>query len=405
MKKKLLRALALACLVPCILTACGRGGQSSHSTSQTADSGAEPVASTGIKVGISLPDKASSRWKTDGDLLSEKLRTQGYEPVVAYAASSADQQVSDLNALLSDGCELLIVAPVDADGLTAPVNAAKEAGVPVISLADLIRGTDGVTKYVAFDDYQVGQLEARAILDGLGLKESDTTKAFTLEFAAGDRSDVRQGFYYNGAYDVLQAFIDDGVFRTLSGEGTFSDAAVSLPTAEEAENQKSAPTVSQMAQERMKKILSSAYPDATQLDAVLCTDDEAASGVTAAVSAGYSGKNQVIITGSGANEGNLASIVDGKQTMTVFLPTKRLDDIAASLADSLLKGELPDATLIDRSGWDFECRYDTESYDNGTGILPAYLAAPVEITAKNIEKELVETGYFEMSGKYPKKVE
>ena len=62
----------------------------------------------------------------------------------------------------------------------------------------------------------------------------------------------------------------------------------------------------------------------------------------------------------------------------------------------LLNGETPDASLIDSAGWDFDCAYDTESYDNNTGKIPSYLLVPTVVTKDNLQKELVDTGYYTM---------
>ena len=74
------------------------------------------------------------------------------------------------------------------------------------------------------------------------------------------------------------------------------------------------------------------------------------------------------------------------------------------LGVAILNGETPDAGLIDKAGWDFDCAYDTESYDNGTGVIPSYLLVPTVVTKDNIQSELVDTGYYTMEGDYPKAV-
>ena len=51
------------------------------------------------------------------------------------------------------------------------------------------------------------------------------------------------------------------------------------------------------------------------------------------------------------------------------------------MAESVLKGEEAEVN-------------DTESYDNGIKVVPAYLLPPVSVDASNVEKEVVETGYY-----------
>ena len=37
---------------------------------------------------------------------------------------------------------------------------------------------------------------------------------------------------------------------------------------------------------------------------------------------------------------------------------------------------------------------DTESYDNGTGIIPTYLCDPVVVTVDNYKEMLIDSGYY-----------
>ena len=37
---------------------------------------------------------------------------------------------------------------------------------------------------------------------------------------------------------------------------------------------------------------------------------------------------------------------------------------------------------------------DTETYDNGTGIIPAYLCDPVVVTRENYREVLIDSGYY-----------
>ena len=66
----------------------------------------------------------------------------------------------------------------------------------------------------------------------------------------------------------------------------------------------------------------------------------------------------------------------------------------------------PDESLIKKSGWSFDCTYDTSSYNNGSAVIPSYLLVPVTVTKDNIQKELVDTGYYTMgSDGYPHPVQ
>ncbi|MBQ1607275.1 MAG: ABC transporter substrate-binding protein, partial [Lachnospiraceae bacterium] len=93
---------------------------------------------------------------------------------------------------------------------------------------------------------------------------------------------------------------------------------------------------------------------------------------------------------------------DGKQTMTVYKAVANEAVATLDLGIALLNGETPDEGLISASGWNFDCAYDTESYDNNVAKIPSYLLVPTVVTKDNLEKELVDTGYYTLDANgYP----
>ena len=144
-------------------------------------------------------------------------------------------------------------------------------------------------------------------------------------------------------------------------------------------------------------ILASYYADGTQLDVALCSNDSTALGVTQAIESDYAGKNDVLITGQDGDEANLANIVDGKQSMTVYKAVANEAVVTLDLAKAMLAGDTVDESLIEKSGWDFECAYDTESYETSEGHkCPSFLLVPTVVTKDNLQEALVDPGYYTM---------
>ena len=108
------------------------------------------------------------------------------------------------------------------------------------------------------------------------------------------------------------------------------------------------------------------------------------------------GSFDTIVTGQDADEENLAMIKDGRQTMTVYKSSRNEAAAAYELCISVLNDQKPDEKMIEAAGWDFECYYNGEGYDNGRKDVPAFLLRPVSINSDNIESELVEKGHAEM---------
>jgi len=146
---------------------------------------------------------------------------------------------------------------------------------------------------------------------------------------------------------------------------------------------------------RFQNILGSNY-SSDKLDVALCSNDSTALGVAQAIETDYNQDNKadIIVTGQDGDEANLKNMVDGKQTMTVYKAVANEAVATLDLGEKLLKGEKPDAKLIDDAGWKFTCKYDTESYDNGKKKVPSYLLEPTIVTKENMDKELVDTGYY-----------
>jgi len=406
-KKKLMAGLLGTAMVASMLTGCGAASDTASddsadteattaaaveedteeeksddaSSDDAADDSADTSSAGGKKVGIAMPTKSLERWNRDGSYLEEQFKNKGYEVSLTYSDNKIDQQVKDIEGLIADDVDLLVIAAIDGESLTQVLADAKEEGIPVISYDRLIMNTDAVSYYVSFDNYTVGKLQGEFVRDQLDLDNAEGP--FNIEFTAGDPADNNAGFFFNGAFDVLKPYIDDGKLVVPSGQTEFDQVAT-----------KSWDTATAMT--RFQNILGSNYSDGTKLDVALCSNDSTALGVTQAIETDYAGSNSVIITGQDGDEANLANIVDGKQTMTVYKAVANEAVVTLDVGIALLNGETPDAALIDASGWGFECAYDTTSYDNGTGVIPSYLLVPTVVTKDNIQKELVDTGYYTM---------
>ena len=331
-------------------------------------------------IGVTMPTKDLQRWNQDGENMKKELEAAGYEVDLQYASNDVSTQVSQLENQVANGCDLLVVASIDGSSLGEPLKQAKEAGIPVISYDRLIK-SDAVSYYISFDNYTVGTLQGQYVVDTLDLDNAGD-KTYNIEFTAGDPADNNAGYFFNGAFDVLKPYIDAGTLNVVSGQTDFD--SVATPAWD-----------TQTALERMQNILASYYADGTQLDVALCSNDSTALGVTQAIESDYAGDNTVLITGQDGDEANLANIVDGKQSMTVYKAVANEAVVTLDLAKAMLAGDTIDESLIEKSGWDFECAYDTESYETSEGNkCPSFLLVPTVVTKDNMKEELVDTGYY-----------
>lgn len=386
MKKKLLGALLSVAMVASLLAGCSapaaddaNATQAEAPVSDDAEAETPAPAADGSKIGISMPTQSLERWNRDGAYLDEQFRAAGYETVLTYSDNDAGKQVNDIQNMLADGVNLLVVAAIDGEALNTVMDEAAEAGVPVIAYDRLIMN-DAVSYYVSFDNYTVGTLQGQFVVDQLDLDNAGD-KVYNIEFTAGDPADNNAGYFYQGAVDVLQPYIDAGTLNVVSGQTDFDSVATAQWSTD-------------TALERAQNILSSYYADGTQLDVWVCSNDSTALGVAQAITSDYAGSNTVLITGQDGDEANLKNVVDGIQTMTVYKNVSNESIVTLALAQAMLNGEEIGESLLPSFGID--CAFDTESYETSAGHkCPSFLLVPSVITKDNLQ-ELVDTGLYTM---------
>ena len=335
-----------------------------------------PGSSGKKTVGIAMPTKSLERWNRDGEYLKELFEKAGYTVELKYSDNKSDQQNNDIQNMIADKVDLLLIAAIDGKTLTQTLDDAKKAKIPVVAYDRLIMNTDAVSYYVSFDNYTVGKLQGEFVRDKLDLENA--AGPFNIEFTAGDPADNNAGYFFNGAYEALESYINAGKLVIQSGKKTFEQVATEQWKTETAFS-------------NMQNTLASYYANGTKLDVALCSNDSTALGVAKALTSDYNGGNHPIVTGQDGDIANLKNIVDGIQTMTVYKNVRDQAGATVEVSKAILEGKTPDQGLI--SSFPSEAVYDTDSYDNGVKKVPSFLLVPYIITADNLQK-LVDTGLY-----------
>ncbi len=376
MKKRLLSMILATAMVATMLVGCGAKEEAAapakeEAAVEEAAPAAEEAApaaeetAAGGKVGVAMPTKDLQRWNQDGANMKEQLEAAGYEVDLQYAANDIATQVSQIENMINSGCKLLVIASIDGDSLGTVLEMAKEASIPVIAYDRLIMNSDAVSYYATFDNYMVGTIQGEYIKEKLDLDNADGP--FNIELTTGDPGDNNARFFFGGAMDVLQPYIDAGKLVVKSGQTKFEEVAT-------------ANWATDAAQARMDAIIAANYADGTKLDACLCSNDSTALGVANSLEANYTGE-WPIITGQDCDIASVKNILAGKQSMSIFKDTRTLASKVVEMVDAIMKGgEAP--------------INDTETYDNGTGIIPSYLCEPVFADIDNYKELLIDSGYY-----------
>jgi putative multiple sugar transport system substrate-binding protein len=320
-------------------------------------------------VGISMPTKSSARWISDGESMVQQFEDSGYETLLQYAEDDIPTQLSQIENMIVRGVDVLVIASIDGTTLSSALRQAASMDIEVIAYDRLIRGSEHVSYYATFDNFQVGVLQASYIEDALNLDDGEGP--YNIELFGGSPDDNNAYFFYNGAMSVLQPYIDNGQLVVKSGQ-TGMDTVSTLRWD------------GSVAQARMDNLLSAYYSD-DQVDAVLSPYDGLSIGIISSLKGvGYGSGNlpMPVITGQDAEIPSVKSILAGEQTMTVFKDTRELARVTVGMVDAIFTGSEPEIT-------------DTSTYDNGVKVVPSYLLKPVTVDASNWERVLIDSGYYD----------
>ncbi|WNZ11818.1 multiple monosaccharide ABC transporter substrate-binding protein [Streptomyces sp. 11x1] len=361
-RRAALAAIASAASLALTLSACGQSGEGGSKE--------EGGSTEGATIGISMPTKSSERWIADGDNVVKDLKSKGYKTQLVFGEDDPAKQVSQIENMITQGVKALIVAAIDNKSMNNVLQQAKDADIPVISYDRLILGTENVDYYASFDNEKVGELQGDYIVSKLGLKDGSKKGPFNIELFAGSNDDNNTRYFFNGAMNVLKPYIDKKQLVVKSGETDITKVTTLRWDGA-------------TAQRRMDDILTKDYKSG-KVDAVLSPYDGISIGILSALkSDGYGSKDKPlpIVTGQDAEVASVKSIIADEQSMTVYKDTRELAKVASNMVDALLNDKKPETN-------------DTETYDNGSKVVPAYLLEPVAVDKTNYQKVVVDSGYI-----------
>ena len=322
-------------------------------------------------IGVIMPTRSEERWNKDGQAVKEGLEKLGYVVDLQFSDDDIPTQVRQLDAMITRGVKVLVIASIDGSALSTQLANAKAANIPVIAYDRLLMQSPNVDYYVSFDNYKVGRQMGDILVTGLKLNQATAAKPVIVELFAGSPDDNNSVGFYQGAMDVLQPFFNGGVLRVPSGQ--IDRAVVGTLRWDAAE-----------AQKRMENLLSAYYSGNVVLDGILSPYDPISlSCLEATKAVGYGstpGKPLPIVGGQDCIVASCRSILAGEQYATVLKDTRSLGAATVTLVDDIMQGKTIGGL-------------DTTSYNNGSKIVPSLLLDSVIVTKDNLMSAVVDTGY------------
>lgn len=358
MKRLLIKAASLIMLLSlmAVLSACETEKEPAAVPAKPSPAGSKSVVEEKIKVGFTMDTLVEERWLRDRELFRDAVRAQGADVEILAANGDDVLQIAQAESLISQGVDVLVVVPHNAEATATIVRKAHMAGIKVMAYDRLVKNAD-IDMYVSFDNEQVGELQAEAI--------TQRVPKGRYVYIGGAITDNNAHLFKKGVFNVLQPYIDRGditvVFDQWTKDCTPANAKENMVAALKANN--------------------------NQIDAVICANDATAGGVIEALAEqGLAGK--IPVSGQDAELAGAQRIVEGTQTMTVYKPLQALTQKAAEIAVQMAKGE---TVAINRK------------VNNGKIEVPSVLLPPIAVDKSNIDETIIADGFHSREEVYRNK--
>lgn len=329
-----------------------------------------------VDVGIVLPTKDEPRWLQDQARFEYVIAETPYSVEVLFSQGSSATEMTNVETLIAKGVKVLIICPFDASAAAIAVENARDEGITVISYDRLITDTDAVDYYVTFDSISVGEAM------GQYLAENATGLGNPLYLYAGALTDNNSFLFFQGAWNILQPKIVEGVFVIKN-----SAQATAVQDTLELSREQLAAIIGEITTDWNMNVAKSkaeahltAMGKADKGQVYVLAPNDGTSVAIADVFYDDTDVTKYFITGQDAEKSSVQYIIDGRQSMTVFKDTRTLASDAMNMAIEILEGKDPQTDTF---------------YDNTVIPVPSKQSPVVIVTKDNVQEILIDSGYYE----------
>jgi len=277
----------LVVLAAALVAGCGRGGGGGEEGQRT--------------IGLSISTLNNPFFVTLRDGAQRAAKEAGVELIVSDAQNDAAQQQDDIQAFITQQVDAILVNPVDSEAVVPAIQAANDAGIPVIALD---RGAAGgeIETLIASDNVEGGRMAARELIRLVGSGPVAQLEGIPGTSAARDRG--------KGFEEVIEG--QDAVRLVASQPANF-DRAQGL---------------------NVTQNILQAHPE---IKGIFAQNDEMALGAVQAL--GERAGTEVKIVGFDAIEDALKAIRDGRMNATIAQQPAKMGSLGVRNAIKVIEGE------------------------------------------------------------------
>ena len=253
-------------------------------------------------IGASYMTMNNEFYEILNEQISHRVEAEGDRLILRNPALSVSRQVEQIGKMLDEGISVLILTPVDSDGLTDILKKARQQGVKIIVVDSNVSDEQLVDCTIVSDNYRAGCLLGDYLLQN---KENSKVVILTHEAATSGRERV-QGFL-----DTIGGHEGIEIVEKVPCEGQLE---IAMP--------------------QMEKLIE----QGKEFDSVFCLNDPSSLGAAAALET-KGLLDKVDIYGIDASPDAKQLIYEGKMRASVAQFPSRIGEEAANAIYDLLDGK------------------------------------------------------------------
>jgi D-xylose transport system substrate-binding protein len=332
------------------------------------------AAEQAVKIGFLLKTMQEERYQTDKARFIAHAESLGAKVLFNSSGNNELTQLQQFEQMLDEGCQVIVLQPVNTGTAGALVRLANKKGIKVVGYDSLL--TNGPLDIMVMQDsWAVGQLQGEAMVKWFQEKRGKVEGSVAL--IMGQPGDSNAAAMSHGVLETIQKNPGLKLIAQISHVDWSPDRA--------------AETTSNLLLKHNNRV-----------DAFVCNNSGLASGVVISLELeGLANAEKTFVAGSDADLKNILYLVQGKQVMDIWKKIEPLAFKAAEIAVQIARN--PNKPVIDiaKAASNEEARF--AMIDNGFTQVPTVITPVVPIMRDNIDHTLIAEKVFTREQVYGEK--
>ena len=128
---------------------------------------AESKTAADVTIGVSFQGLSDEYIVRLSDAFKARAEELGVKIIISDGQMNAEKQVGQVENFIAQGVDAIVLNPISMDGCAPAVQAAVDAGIPIITLISITSNQDIATAYVGSDAKESGLIEGQMLVEDM----------------------------------------------------------------------------------------------------------------------------------------------------------------------------------------------------------------------------------------------